>query len=241
MHVREREAQGGLASGEQVGMFDRVAERYAAYHDENLRLAGGDSAYFYEKKVDLIRERIRYVPRRVLDYGCGIGRLTRLLAEAFPQAEVHGVDPSTRSIGIARETCAECSNVILRTTLGDRDGDFDMAVAAGVFHHIPRRSLLGNMAAIAERLARHAAFFVFEHNPVSPALRLLLWLKQCDKGAKLVSPWRMRRLLMRTGFENVRCEFISFFPASFGPLLRLERHMSSIPCGAQYLVWGTMF
>lgn len=42
-------------------------------------------------------------PDRILDLGCGTGVLTRLLAERFPQAEVHAVDVAEPMIARARE------------------------------------------------------------------------------------------------------------------------------------------
>src|SRR4051794_26203508 len=46
---------------------------------------------------------------KVLDFGCGAGRVTRALARVF--GEVHGVDISGEMVGIARDALANVSNV----------------------------------------------------------------------------------------------------------------------------------
>lgn len=59
---------------------------YARYTDERARP-------FY----DLVR-RVRGDPRRIVDLGCGTGRLTRTLQERWPDAEIHGVDASPQML-----------------------------------------------------------------------------------------------------------------------------------------------
>lgn len=227
-----------LISSNQIDRFDRLAEEYDAYHDDTIRLAGGDGDYFYQAKINLIVARLDRLPSRIFDFGCGTGRLTAFLAKSFPDAAIFGFDPSEESIKVAEKTCARSPNVFLSASLDSIEGSFDMAVASGVFHHIPGQAWKQNVAVVASHLISNAPFFVFEHNPLSLALRFLLWLEKCDQGAELVYPWRMQTLLRGADFKNVECEFISFFPSYLGPLLRLERWMTRIPFGAQYLVWG---
>jgi SAM-dependent methyltransferase len=58
----------------------------------------------------------------VADVGCGLGTSTRLIAEAYPAAHVHGFDNHDRSIQLARKAAAEAG-------VADRVG-FDVANAA---------------------------------------------------------------------------------------------------------------
>jgi 2-polyprenyl-3-methyl-5-hydroxy-6-metoxy-1,4-benzoquinol methylase len=238
MSNSKRSSAGDDLSQAQVDRFDRLASDYISRHDEVLRIAGGDSGFFYQKKIELILDRLRGQPRRILDYGCGIGRLTALLANAFPNAEICGYDPSAASIKEAEKAVADLSNVVLSSSFDDIENKFDMLVMAGVLHHIPDIHRTRIVHAIISRLDSDAQFFFFEHNPLSPALRLLLWIKKCDEGAELIYPWRMLRLLRKEELNDLRCEFLSFFPTFLGPLLKLERWLTGIPFGAQYLIWG---
>lgn len=87
-----------LASDDEVKHFDDLSADYKKIHDRALFLAGGDSDHFYLQKIKMIRENIAREPASILDFGCGTGRLSVLLARSFPRAEITGFDPSTESL-----------------------------------------------------------------------------------------------------------------------------------------------
>src|SRR5271170_2388873 len=77
---------------------------------------------------------------KVLEIGCGAGRVTRALAELF--GEVHAVDVSGEMVSLARSACQGLPNVFIHhnngrdlDTLGD--GPFDFAFSSCCFQHIP--------------------------------------------------------------------------------------------------------
>ena len=160
----ERSSTGDDLSQTQVDRFDRLASDYIARHDEVLCMAGGNSDYFYQKKIELILDRIKGQPRRILDYGCGTGRLTALLAKAFPNAEICGYDPSAASIEEAKKAVVDSSNIVLSTSFDSIESKFDMIVIAGVFHHIPDVHRARIVHAIISRLDSGSQLFFFEHN-----------------------------------------------------------------------------
>lgn len=72
---------------------------------------------FDQDAEGLVRERIAAAGAaspegRAADLGCGVGRFTPLLAEAF--AQVEACDFSERALEIARERCAGAANVTFR-------------------------------------------------------------------------------------------------------------------------------
>jgi SAM-dependent methyltransferase len=76
----------------------------------------------------------------VLDLGCGVGRLTRVLAERA--AHVHAIDVSAQMLEQARELNAHLTNVTWHhgdgTTLNPiADASVDAVVSHVVFQHIP--------------------------------------------------------------------------------------------------------
>jgi SAM-dependent methyltransferase len=76
----------------------------------------------------------------VLDIGCGVGRLTRVLAERA--AHVHAIDVSAEMLEQARELNGHLTNVTWHhgdgTTLHPiEDGSIDAVVSHVVFQHIP--------------------------------------------------------------------------------------------------------
>ncbi|WP_146140246.1 class I SAM-dependent methyltransferase [Alsobacter soli] len=88
----------------------------------------------------------------VLDLGCGIGRLSRVLAEGG--AEVTGADVSAGMVEEARRRCADLDRVTFLQTSGHDlaglvDGRFDLVLAVDVFPYLVQAG--GNTA------ARHVA------------------------------------------------------------------------------------
>jgi len=76
---------------------------------------------------------------KVLDFGCGIGRLALELAPRV--REVHGIDVSTQMINAALRRCASLSNVHLLKGTGKNlrefgDGGFDAVLAVDTFPYL---------------------------------------------------------------------------------------------------------
>lgn len=104
-------------------------------------------------------ELVEHLPdqvERVLDVGCGDGRLAALVLEACPQArEAVGLDQSAPMLDLARERFAadprgQVLEHDLREPLPDL-GAFDVVVAGFAIHHLTherKRSLFGEIATI---------------------------------------------------------------------------------------------
>ncbi|MGH9661466.1 MAG: class I SAM-dependent methyltransferase [Bryobacteraceae bacterium] len=138
---------------------------------------------------------------RVLEIGCGAGRVTRPLARLF--GEVHAVDVSGEMVALARNAVAGLPNArIYRNSGADLDvlgpaADFDFAFSTCVFHHIPSKAVIETYIREVARRLRPGCLFKFEvqgylamHNPDGDT-----WL-----GAPLSEP-EMHAIAGRTGFE----------------------------------------
>jgi SAM-dependent methyltransferase len=94
---------------------------------------------------------------KVLEIGCGAGRMTRCLAELF--GEVHAVDISAEMVAQAREALKDCPNVTVQQNSGSdlalfRDAEFDFVFSAIVFQHIPRKAIVESYIREAHRVLR---------------------------------------------------------------------------------------
>ncbi|MEO6597734.1 MAG: class I SAM-dependent methyltransferase, partial [Planctomycetota bacterium] len=81
----------------------------------------------------------KFSPQRVLDFGCGVGRVLLGLAEKVPEAV--GVDVSPAMLDEARRNCEErgVGNVTLALSddeLSAVEGSFDLIHSVLVFQHI---------------------------------------------------------------------------------------------------------
>jgi len=103
---------------------------------------------------------------RVLDVGCGAGRVSTAVAKAFPNAEVIGVDPDEHSVGRARALAAAAGagpnlSFAVQTTrdLPPNEG-FDLILACDCVHDFATpQATLGEMRAL---LKPDGALFVME-------------------------------------------------------------------------------
>lgn len=89
-------------------------------------------AFFASGEADItqIFELIDFAPKSALDFGCGVGRLTRALTKRVDH--VIGVDAAESMLRIARENVPEAS--FTSTIPNER---FDLIVSLIVFQHIP--------------------------------------------------------------------------------------------------------
>lgn len=102
---------------------------------------------------------------RVLDLGCGVGRIPLALAEAFPAAEIIGIDLDEGSIARARDAARAAGATGLQFVAGPvealpREPGFDLAVLADCLHDLS--DPLAVLREIRARLAPGGALFVME-------------------------------------------------------------------------------
>jgi 2-polyprenyl-3-methyl-5-hydroxy-6-metoxy-1,4-benzoquinol methylase len=86
-----------------------------------------------------------------LDYGCGVGRLTRRLAERFQK--VIGVDISRDMLEEARRNLSECENVTLEWAGSESPTPLDFVLSKIVFQHIPTTEGFRILERLASRLS----------------------------------------------------------------------------------------
>lgn len=87
-------------------------------------------------------DAIRVQPRRILDLGCGTGSTTLMLKQAFPQAQVIGLDLSPYML-VRAEHKAQSANLDITWRHGNaektvfKDASFDLVTASLLFHETP--------------------------------------------------------------------------------------------------------
>lgn len=102
---------------------------------------------------------------KVLEIGCGAGRVTRALAGLF--GEVHAVDVSGEMVAQARRAVEPFPHAHIYQNNGMDlsvipGQDFDFAFSTIVFQHIPSRDVIENYVREVARLLRPGALFKFQ-------------------------------------------------------------------------------
>lgn len=103
---------------------------------------------------------------KVLEIGCGAGRVTHALSELF--GEVWAADVSGEMIRQATQALAKRPNVHLLQTNGkdlsgmEASGTFDFGFSSIVFQHIPSREVIESYVREVHRLLRPGALFKFQ-------------------------------------------------------------------------------
>src|SRR6185369_17011653 len=107
---------------------------------------------------------------RVLEIGCGAGRITRALAEVF--GEVHVVDVSGEMVERARQALEGIPHAHVYQNNGADlsvvpEVPFDFAFSVIVFQHIPSREIVENYVREVHRRLRPGGLFKFQVNGVA--------------------------------------------------------------------------
>jgi SAM-dependent methyltransferase len=214
--------------------FDRYAGSGEDAHAHGIGVSGESAEHvaIYKQRV-LERLLGKKFDRPVLDFGCGIGNLTHMLARSFPV--VHGYDPSSESTRVAKMRTPSA------TFFDDPEAlpknHYGCVVLANVLLHVPPPNRRGLMKMVVDVLAPGGRLVIFEHNPLNPVARRAA-ASAFDENAELLYPWQIKRLLRGAGLRRVELDYIAFFPQLLAIARPLESSLSWLPLGAQVCAWG---
>ncbi|MFT5367746.1 MAG: SAM-dependent methyltransferase [Candidatus Latescibacterota bacterium] len=217
--------------------FDDYSQDYQKLVTDSAFLCGEADDYFDQYKINCLRRWVIGTDSQfdILDFGCGIGKQTVLMAKAFPKASVVGFDISKKSVAIAREKFTHVDNLQFDDQL-PAQGCYDVILVANVFHHIPLEDRLEILADLKDRLKPDGRIVIFEHNPLNPLTRYTVNACPFDADAVLVWPNAFIRLARRVGIEVDQKRYIVFFPGFLKIFRRIESHLGWLPIGAQYML-----
>lgn len=163
-------------------------DEHVSKHKENFFRTGKqfvNDALAELSKFDPDAER-----QRVLDHGCGTGRLTIPLSQAFQ--EVLAIDISPEMLGEAERNArsAGCHNIAFRLAddrLSQVTGSFNLVVSHLVLQHIPVRRGRVIFRELIDRVAPGGMFYISAsiRKDAGP-LRWLYWASAVVPGVKVV-------------------------------------------------------
>ena len=219
-------------------LFD-LSDEYRQMLHQGIRLSGENQEFFIHGRMESLVSRLPadFVVRRILDFGCGIGTATGLLAERFPHAEVIGVDTSANALDYAQAHYGSDRVRFLCLTQLAQEGDFDLCYINGVFHHIEPASRTGAVENIHRALRSGGRLALFENNPWNPGTRMVMSRIPFDRDAITLSPPEAKQLVRAGGFTKPAVSWsLFYFPRPLAFLRFTESALSHLPLGAQYCV-----
>lgn len=156
--------------------WDARARENARFYVNTAREDWSDGEFFRSGEQTVMEEVLTDMtnicqgiwPKRmkVVEIGCGAGRVTHALSEVF--GEVHAVDVSGEMIRQARQALGGRPNVFLYQNNGTdlsvlpAEAQFDFAFSSIVFQHIPSREVIENYVREVHRVLRPGALFKFQ-------------------------------------------------------------------------------
>ena len=217
--------------------FDDYASDYKNLMDQQTSFFEDGSEYFAEYKIRLMSEKIKNTPKKILDFGCGIGSSLQFIQSYFPDSEVYGYDVSEKSIEIAKTKNPGIKFLSINDLENYKD-HFDLIFSACVFHHIPPPEREAATQSIKSLLSSGGEVFIFEHNKFNLVTQYMVSTCPFDEDAVLLRPKEFKELFFKSEISFDYVKYCLLFPKQLDFLRGLEKYVCKIPLGGQYFVHG---
>jgi ubiquinone/menaquinone biosynthesis C-methylase UbiE len=192
--------KGGYLNSSAAVTYDAITQYFLPPNESWVRQALIDSIQVQE-------------PRRILDLGCGTGSTTLMLKQAFPKAQVIGLDLSPYMLVRAEHKAQSAGlDIIWRHGDGEKipfpEASFDLVTASLLFHETPIDISQKIMRSSFRLLVPGGQMLVLDGN--QHTLRQVKWLSEVfeesyigDYGAGSVDAW-----MGKVGFEAIQTQNI---------------------------------
>jgi SAM-dependent methyltransferase len=219
--------------------FDRFAKSYDKDLAKSLAPTGDSREFYAQERIAWTAQCIsdlRVDVRHILDYGCGDGANASILAAKFRADRVVGVDVSSESIALARQSHQAPGMSFVTTDEWTPDGRINLVFVNGVFHHIPPLERRANLIAIRQALSSDGLIAFWENNPWNLGTQYVMSRCVFDADAITISPRQALKMLSTVGFTILQFDFLFYFPHWLRALRPVEHWLRRIPLGGQYQV-----
>lgn len=232
-------------SGEPAEFDDYAAEYQGGLDNPIKRMMGSSPDQFIAVKARWLLRRepaLRTGGLSVLDYGCGVGSLMRVLIGHGAKGSFTGCDIST---GMLRQVEKRWPSELgeppqLAPQQGAItpfvDASFDIVMISAVLHHVPVADRPSVYAELGRVLKPGGRLYVFEHNPRNPLVRHVIARTPIDRNAILLDAGEVRHGLLDAARYDLDTDYLMFMPPGLAVLRSVDRLLAWLPMGAQYAV-----
>jgi len=144
---------------------DPVSQFYDAYVEDQVRTGINDRIYgVYQRMLRLGLEKHSVV----LELGCGIGLMTKLLGNTVRKGRIEGIDISGASVEYAKQHFGNARVVFKTQDVVQFETELsepDFITLIDVLEHIPLEKHMGLFERIAQSMGMHSLFVINLPNP----------------------------------------------------------------------------
>lgn len=147
--------------------FPKLSHLLPAMAESEVQInwTGSSGSTLLQQSIDFVRatcvgfsshSQLQMSTAKVLDYGCGWGRLARLMYFFVEEENLFGLDPWDRSIDICRRDGFGPNFLVsdyLPNDLPVHDNKFDLIYAFSVFTHLSERATVTNLKVLRRYLS----------------------------------------------------------------------------------------
>jgi len=210
--------------------FDNYADNYNEHINKSFGSLENNLDYYHIKKSEILKMELGYQPKKILDLGCGVGTMLKLLSKQFPDSIFYAQDESPKSMDYIKKNHP---NVNCLSDLNTEE-KFDLIFLSNVIHHVKSSERDDLFKKIHSLLNPEGKLFIFEHNPYNPLTLKLVANCEFDADAELIKKKDLIKICKRNDLKIFKSGYIHFFPSKLGFLFKIENYLKWLFLGAQY-------
>tara|TARA_Y100000590_G_scaffold455548_1_gene604429 strand:+ start:46 stop:735 length:690 start_codon:yes stop_codon:yes gene_type:complete len=210
--------------------FDDFASKYDDYISTSIQSIDNNLSYYHDCKAKITKREINFNPNNILDFGCGVGILTKYLIDYFPDSQMYAYDNSEESLKYLKE---KLPKVICLNNL-NTDKKFDLIFLSNVIHHVTNSEREDLFKKIYSLLNEKGQLIIFEHNPLNPVTLKIVAKCEFDKDAELIKKKNLVNICLNNKLKVINSGYIHFFPSKLKLFFGLEKYLKWLFLGAQY-------
>ena len=220
--------------------FDRYSKNYKTLMEDAIKITGFNSSYFVTAKLKKLRSIEGHnISSNFLDYGCGLGDLSKNFHQYFPNARYFGVDASPEMVKTARDQYGGNGIFCESSSEEWKQRSYQTVFSACAFHHIPPENHKNVLSTLKDLLTPGGKIIIWEHNPINPFTRKIVRDCPFDEHAVLIHPNRLMNMFNQAGLRQTRLIYTTFFPKFLQFLTPAESMLEWCPFGGQYILIGS--
>ena len=210
--------------------FDNYTDNYKEYIAKSFGNFENNLSYYHIKKSEILKRELNFHPKKILDFGCGVGTMLNLLIKKFQGSNFYAYDESQKSMDLIKKNFPNVNCMYDLNT----DEKFDLIFLSNVIHHVKSSERDKLFKKIYNLLNPDGVIFIFEHNPYNPITLKLVANCEFDADAELVKKNDLIKICKKNDLKITKSGYIHFFPSKLGFLFKFEIFFKWFFLGAQY-------